>query len=60
MQAMLGQEPPIQRLSTTAVRRPDCAWLPGHQLAAAPAAEHDHIELLWLRHPHLHPVLKFE
>src|SRR5271166_5744260 len=24
-QAMLGQEPPIQRRSTTAVRRPDCA-----------------------------------
>src|SRR5262245_51899993 len=35
-QATLGQEPPIQRRSTTAVRRPERARLQARSLPAAP------------------------
>src|SRR5215472_17820009 len=34
--AMLGQEPPIQRRSTTAVRRPDCAKCQANSLPLLP------------------------
>src|SRR5262249_33479754 len=37
-QAMLGQEPPIQRRSTTAVRRPDCAICQANSLPLLPLA----------------------
>src|ERR1700730_18813991 len=36
MQAMLGQEPPIHRRSTTAVRRPDRAMCQARSLPPAP------------------------
>ena len=42
MQAMFGQEPPIQRLSTTAVCRPDCA----HKLPGCTAAKDENFKLL--------------
>src|ERR1700747_1668924 len=38
-QAMLGHDPPIQRRSTTAVRRPAFGQAPPEQLAALAAAE---------------------
>src|SRR2546425_7868797 len=42
MQLTLGQEPPIQRRSTTAVRRPDCAMCHARSLPPAPLRSEEH------------------
>src|SRR5262245_29296811 len=48
-QLMLGQEPPIYRRSTTAVRRPD-RHLPSQELATLAAAEDQDFKPFWLSH----------
>src|SRR6266436_8064787 len=50
MQAMLGQAPPIQRRSTTAVLCPDCAKCQAYEFAASSAAKDENFKPLWLRH----------